>query len=352
MEYVMKVSRTRRGFTLIELLVVIAIIGVLVGLLLPAVQQAREAARRSSCSNNLKQMGIALHNYYDANKKLPRYQYDGNPTTGESSATIGNGPGTGGAWHSWTGHSLWSQILPFTEEQTTFDSIDFNVWYSHGNNGTVRRTTINTFICPSDLKFGDRSFGGINYLGNAGSTIDAYSGTTSQRAYDGAFKRRADTTFEDILDGLSKTYMLSEGLKGDNTGGSLNLQRDFTNSLSIVTRDFPSAADVATMGAACDSTAQSFQGTNAGRDWMAGLPSKSVFNTVAPPNWEHVSCCTGGGYGDTCDRNGIYPARSMHPGVVMAVSCDGATHTISETINLVTHQRLGARADGNPVSYD
>ena len=125
----MHFAHTRRGFTLIELLVVIAIIGVLVGLLLPAVQQAREAARRSSCSNNLKQLGIALHNYYDARKELPRYQFDGNPTTGESSATINGGT----SWNSWRGHSLWSQILPFTEEQTTFDSIDFNVWYSHGN---------------------------------------------------------------------------------------------------------------------------------------------------------------------------------------------------------------------------
>jgi len=339
-------SRSRRGFTLIELLVVIAIIGVLVGLLLPAVQQAREAARRSSCSNNLKQLGVALHNYYDANKKLPRYQYDGNPTTGESSATINGGT----AWNSWRGHSLWSQVLPFLEEQTTFDNIDFNVEYNHGNNGTVRRTKIKTFVCPSDLAFGDRSFGGINYAGNAGSTIDAYSGTTSQRPYDGAFKRRADTTFEDITDGLSKTYMLSEMLKGDNNG-SLNLERDFTNGLSIVTRDFPSAADVETMGTACDATAQGWSSSNAGRDWMAGQPSKSAFNCVAPPNWPHISCCTGGGYGETCDRNGIYPARSKHPGSVAVVSMDGATHSINDDIDLVTHQRLGARSDGNPVSY-
>jgi len=341
-----------RGFTLIELLVVIAIIGVLVGLLLPAVQQAREAARRAQCSNNLKQLGLAVHNYYDARNELPMYQFDGNPTTGERSASIGNGPGTGGAWHSWTGHSLWSQLLPQMEELATYDAIDFNVWYSHGNNNSVRRTKISTFVCPSDLPFGDRSFGGVNYGGNAGSTIDAYSTTSSQRPYDGAFKRRVETTFEEILDGTSKTLMFGEFLKGDNTGGAQNKQRDFTNNLSIVTRDFPSAADVATMGAACDGTLSSFQGVNAGRDWMAGLPSKSVFNTVAPPNWEHVSCCTGGGYGDTCDRNGIYPARSLHSGVVMVLGVDGATHGINESIDLVTWQRLGARADGNPVAWE
>ena len=342
----------RKGFTLIELLVVIAIIGVLVGLLLPAVQQAREAARRASCTNNLKQLGIALHNYYDANKELPMYQYDGDFKQGIRSATIGNGPGTGGAWHSWTGHSLWSQILPQMEELSTYDAIDANVWYSHGNNGTVRRTTISAFRCPSDLAFGDRSYGGINYGGNAGSTIDAYSTTTSQRAYDGAFKRRVTTRFEDILDGTSKTIMLGEFLKGDNSGGTRSIERDFTNSLSIVTRDFPSVADVETMGAACDGTAAGWHSSNAGRDWMAGIPSKSVFNTVAPPNWQHYSCCTGGGYGDTCDRNGIYPARSRHPGAVVVLGVDGATHTINDGIDLTTYQRLGARMDGQVASWE
>jgi len=362
----MKVAdlRARRAFTLIELLVVIAIIGVLVGLLLPAVQQAREAARRRSCSNNLKQLGLALQNYYSAQTQLPMYQFDGNPQTGQRSLDIGNGTGhRSPAWNAWSGHSLWTQLLPFIEETSLHDAMDFNSKYAAGANGSVRRTKISAFVCPSDLPYGNPAFGGINYAANAGSTVNLYRTAGGQgptgiqpvtpQPSDGPIMRSNITTFEDILDGTSKTLLLSEVLKGDDNNSLLNLRRDTTASVSLVgSANFPSAADLETMGQAADTQAQSWHQSNAGRDWQAGLPTKSAFNTVAPPNWGHISFATGGSYGDCADRNGVFPARSLHGGVVNVVGVDGATHTVSDTISLPVWQNLGARQDGNVATWE
>ena len=352
----------RKGFTLIELLVVIAIIGVLVGLLLPAVQQAREAARRASCSNNLKNLGLAIHNYYDANKEFPMYQFDGNPTTGEASIEIGT------QWNSWQGHSVWSIMLPFMEETTTFDAIDFNQNCDSGPNGTVRRQKISTFRCPSDIAYGDRSYGGMNYAVCTGSTTNHYrcgsavapngdgcrrpNNPPSRQSYDGVFMRLAGTRLEDILDGTSKTVMASELLHGGHGALDPDTHRDFTNNFSIPTTNFPSASEVEAAGVACDATAQSWRSNTGGRKWMMGIPGNSAFNTVAPPNWAHYNCCTGGGYGEACDRNGIVPARSRHGGIVMCISADGSTHSIQDNIDVVTWQRLGAAADGNTVAFE
>jgi len=327
------------GFTLVELLVVIAIIGVLVGLLLPAVQSARESARRSQCTNKQKQLALACQNYLSARSTFP--QTNNMPTN--SGTTVIN---------SWQGYGVWTRLLPFIDQQSVYDSIPFTTKaFDDGANATTRKLRIDTFRCPSDLPFGDPTYGGINYAVSGGATRDIWLANTATKAW-GIIACNLSSTPADIRDGLSKTILLSEVLHGDNDGGTLALDRDFTYSLSLATAEFPSATEIETAGTACDATALTYQQTNPGREWMAAFPGASLFNTIAPPNWRHVTCCTGGGFGYACDRNGIIPARSSHPGGVIVAAGDGSTNFVAESIDLLTWQRLGARNDGNSVSWD
>src|SRR3954451_7046923 len=139
--------RPRRGFTLIELLVVIAIIAVLIALLLPAVQAAREAARRAQCVNNLKQIGLALHNYHQSNDCFPL----GNGCTG---------PGNVGPCTSWDGFSPQAQMLGSMEATALFNATNFNLGGSAAANSTVITSKIATLMCPSDGNAGPGSFQG------------------------------------------------------------------------------------------------------------------------------------------------------------------------------------------------
>ena len=133
-----RLANARFGFTLIELLVVIAIIGVLVGLLLPAVQQAREAARRSACSNKMKQQGLAIHNFADVNPETFPAGWVGEYENGE--------------WHGDEGEGFGfaSRMLPFIEENNVYKTINFDQQVSHSSNAAARTTVISTFLCPSD----------------------------------------------------------------------------------------------------------------------------------------------------------------------------------------------------------
>ena len=203
---------TRRGFTLIELLVVIAIIGVLIALLLPAVQAAREAARRSQCVNNLKQLGLALHGYHDAS--TARY------------------PGAAGRSMSGASRSGLVLILPYIEQQPLYNALNFaNIQIPVGPfeaanepNKTVLRTQISVFLCPSDVDRLTNVHGHSNYAASAGPDPRLNSTDTDGmfRGGNGGTDLANCYSFRDILDGLSTTVAFSEKIKGIGGGGSDN----------------------------------------------------------------------------------------------------------------------------------
>lgn len=183
----------KRGFTLVELLVVIAIIGVLVGLLLPAVQQAREAARRMQCTNNLKQMGLALHNYHDTNGTLPRcYLYTVAPFTSPNIA-----------------------ILPFMEQGNIEAQYDHNAWFHDDPNRALRDKMPQSYVCPSTAGGGEpiaaSGYQTSDYAYVAASwDIHASNGYASTSPMRGTFGNKEWTKFSAITDGLTNTLFMYE----------------------------------------------------------------------------------------------------------------------------------------------
>jgi prepilin-type N-terminal cleavage/methylation domain-containing protein/prepilin-type processing-associated H-X9-DG protein len=353
--------RERRGFTLVELLVVIAIIGTLVGLLLPAVQAAREAARMSSCQNNLKQLGLALHNHLDVYKTFPRGMYANADTY--ASYTIGGAVMAPG----------WAvRILPYLEASETYNKVDWTkraCWSSP--NGDLAKLFIPAFRCASD--FGKRSTvgGGLNYRGSAGPTF-YYSAnarlTVAQQI--GMFNEAVDVRGKDVTDGLSKTVMLGETVipaqEGDEVAKRAQLwYASFTGSAR-----FPNL-DVAAIGTACDTgrttnndrvnrdsvfgTALSNQGHNSFREegtmWTVGSALSSIFNTIQNPNSQYANCINSTST-NLAGNETVVSASSRHVGGAQVALADGSVRMIGDNISNNTWQRLGARNDGSAIADD
>jgi prepilin-type N-terminal cleavage/methylation domain-containing protein len=340
----------RRGFTLVELLVVIAIIAVLIGLLLPAVQSAREAARRSACSNNIRQMGLGLHSYASSRKNVF-------PRAGE--------PRTNGTW--WAGASLYLPsvhvaTLPFVEQATLFDNFSYDHWIDGANathdppgvsntNGGVTNRLVSSFICPSSPPFGGNPAApSNNYAWNVGSTI--YWDNALQN---GPIQQRATTSSADIPDGLSKTILLSEMLPGDNNGGVFSFPRDMLPGVSlaaITTPVMPPASQVEALAQANVAAMASVGAhhSNLADRWARNAFMWTLYNTVAPPNWYAPTSHAGGSGAWLIGLNGVFPARSFHAGGVNAVMADASVLFLSNSIDLLTYQRLGGRNDGEAVA--
>lgn len=320
--------KVRTAFTLIELLVVIAIIATLVAILLPAVQQAREAARRSACKNNLKQIGIAIHNYHDTYTIFPPSYIDNGGLISNTGGYDGAGPTTIDQDRNGLGWGTF--ILPFMEQPALYDTIGSETrgfvhnWNDANNDGTPgdvipsARAVIPSYNCPSDPMGGvntdKSSFGKSNYVINAGS------GPALDRR--GISWINSNTRMRDIVDGTSNTLLVSERTTQDSfIDNSCGVERcNWSGSIWIGPRD--------TTGAAAT--------------WHSGVYpfDVEVFGGNGANMQINRSAAT---WGDD------WTASSMHKGGIQAVIADGAVRFISENIALQTYQRVHERADGNVV---
>lgn len=307
--------RKSRAFTLVELLVVIAIIGILIALLLPAVQAAREAARRSQCTNNLKQLGLAMHNYHDVHKSFP-YGHR-TEATGDTKR-----------------RDCWYQrILRFIEQSSYADMYEafddpYENEYIHRMPESVAGINVDGMMCPSDPSTPARGGGGSDRGFQGSYAVCAGGGVLSGTTLDmsvarvdpgGMFGRNTDFGFRHCLDGSSNTLLASEGIIRGSRGGSWG---------------------------------------GLGGYWGGAPHGAFAFSSAEPPNttipdrpyscksttWPRSPCENGNADGLPGRWNF---ARSYHPGGVNAALVDGSVRFVSETVNRITWQNAGNRADGN-----
>ena len=373
-----------RGFTLVELLVVIAIIGVLVALLLPAIQAAREAARRTQCVNNIKQMGLGAANYESAKgvfppgRLLPDWTVNGAAQSGYSNYnSVNQNAATRTGFYS---VHIW--LLPYMEANNVYQLINFNVGQvlqmTTGGGTTpfnVNYNAYNTaqglFICPSD-PFSERivsennyrsNFGGSTPYGGLGNANDPTEVSAEGFAAggNGAFTiGKKGLGAKAYLDGLSKTAFFSERTKG--TGN--NLASGLPERSDMITRPnrglglVPSIQAVFTECANYVPRVDSFNFNSAGRwlpgsDFSNGWPfagySNSQYNHVAPPNWSGADCGLNSAISDTPTEHQIVAPRSEHAGTVVVAFGDGHTQLMNNDVDILVWRALGSR-DGQETS--
>jgi prepilin-type N-terminal cleavage/methylation domain-containing protein/prepilin-type processing-associated H-X9-DG protein len=333
-------KRSSRAFTLIELLVVVAIVGITASLVLPAVQSARESARRVECANRLKQIGLALHSHLASHGIFPpgmrpdSEQPKGNP--------VALGP-----------LSPHYALLPYLEQVPLFNSINVvvartpdgrNPLSSGPNNATAAHTRLSAFLCPSDPAV---MAPGCNFRACVGSfpyEFDHSAGHAAAPGGGGAFPAFARLSAGDFQDGLAMTAGFSERLTGSGSSQGRDRRRDiWFSGISDVASVVDSDLLLSTCG---QSSGQAVETWGLGGErWIDASYSQTLYNHVAPPNWLGMDCSAALPLSDPGNIPGIAStARSFHPGGVHVLFMDGHVSNVKNAVTLSVWRALGTRA--------
>jgi prepilin-type N-terminal cleavage/methylation domain-containing protein len=325
----MTAQRAKRGFTLVELLVVIAIIGILIALLLPAVQAAREAARRSQCSNNLKQIGLALHYYHDSNNAFPISYWEND---------VGRG-------------SHLARLLPYLEQRAIYDHIDFRFSDSDSRqtlDGTssgkpIRTVPVAAFICPSDPRvkggLSPRDVAFTNYAPSSGPTRWSTSGSSSCPCN--------AVPWYNYWESLGYASHSSSNPAGPFTRNMASPGVPYLCRMANVTDGLSNTLFFGEVRAGCSTHLD-------GYGWFRAH-GMGMNMTLFPINFDTChdqseDLGEGRECNYNCTWNSDFAFRSSHPGGAGFLLGDGSVRFLSETIDFTTYQYLGAKADGRPVN--